>query len=208
MPNARPQVPVMPGPNMWRVLRTDRDGATADELPQMAAAAMRVFLASPGERGRKHELVRTGKHEWRFGRVRPMHVIHADRERFSMPTSQLLGSREHLAFDLVPTVSGKQAWQVVVVFWWRGPQTEIDWPALKEGLFGRSYELTGADWLLDEAVVPPVAQDPGDQTWAEAMGSNAEQAVRDAAKAGLDVLLKGGSVLGWLALAFLLLRKK
>lgn len=192
------------GRQAWRLLRTDRDGAAAGELPQMAAAFAH-FVLSEAERGGKHQLLATGKNEWRFGQVRPFKVLSVGRELTALPPGgDVLADRQKSLPSTVPTVAGEHPWYVIVEFWWRAPSKTIDFPALKVSMFGtRHYELDGADWVLDRAVSLPDESDPGDQTWEDEMGEKA----KDAADTGLDALLKGSMGLLILAGLYLLSRK-
>jgi len=155
--------------------------------------------------GAKHELISTGPDEWRFGDVRPLKVTAVAHEEPNMPPGRLLGDRMH-AGSTVPSVVGKRVWWVRVEIWWRGQPAEIDYPGLHEGLFGRRWQLDGADWVLDRAValVPEQQTDPGAQTWGEAMGDAAKEAALRAAADLERTLLGWGSWLGILALAYLL----
>jgi hypothetical protein len=208
---AHPTIEVREGPNVWRLLRTDRDGASEGQIPQMAAAAVRWFVRGVGpagaERGPLHELVSTGPNEWRFGWVRPLRVLSVTQsEPSNMPVGTLLADRNRTVPDTIPTVRGQKPWWVVVQFWWRAPNATIEYPALREGIFGRSYELNGADWVLDQAVAPQRSPDPGGQTWDEAQGANASAAVKSAGES-LGKVVAGGFGLGILALLYLLSRK-
>lgn len=206
----RATIVVKQGPNVWRLLRTDRDGASAGEIPQMAAAAVRWFVRGVGtagsERGPLHELVNVGPNEWRFGWVRPLRVLSVAQSEPPTPVGQFIADRARSVPGTVPTVRGQKPWWVMVQFWWRAPDARIEYPAMREGLFGRSYELNGADWLLDRAVVPPVAPDPGNQTWNEAQGAKAEAAVKAAGET-LGRTLNIGLGFGALALLYFLAKK-
>lgn len=176
----RPKMRVVPGPQQWLLIRTDRDGASRRELPQMAAAAMRHFLFKDSpEIGLKHELIATAPGEWRVGPARPLRVLAVGKESFAMSTGPVLADRQQLPTTAV--VSATQPWFVLVKFWWRAPEKTIEYPALKEGFFGRSWQLVGADWLLDRAVrLPEETENPSDATWGEAMGDRASAAARSA----------------------------
>ena len=201
----RPRIGLVEGPQAWRIIRTDRDGATQRELPQMAAAFVRWAVYSGSlAMGAKHELVATGPDEWRIGDLRPLKVTHVGHDEPYVPPGRLLGDRMH-AGTTVPTVVGRKPWWVMVEFWWRGRATTIDYPGLHEGLLGRRWQLDGSDWVLDRAVALPRehVRDPGSQTWAEAQGDAAEAAIRAAAADLGKTLLGWGSGLGVLALLYL-----
>lgn len=206
----RVQIPIVPGRQIWALTRTTRDGAQPGPtgkfdptgpdcgrfdtcLPEMTAAAVRHFLLTePGEsKGAKHELVKTGPNEWRFGLVRPLEVLSIHQSDFPdpMPTGKVLANYRTSLPDTIPTVrvpAGDTPWQIVVEFWWRGPPKTIDYPGMAEELFGRSYRLNGADWILAWAVQPegPQPADPGAQSWEQAQGANAADAIK---KAGRDI---------------------
>ena len=206
----RPRLPLVAGPQVWRLIRTDRDGANATGIPQMTAAFCRWAIYS-GQlaMGAKHELISTGPDEWRFGDVRPLRVTSVSHDEPHMPGGRLLGDRMH-AGPTVPTVVGTRPWWVRVELWWRGQPATIDYPGLHEGLFGRRWQLDGADWVLDRAVGldPAHETDPGPQTWAEAQGDAAEEAARRAAADLGRPLLGWWSGLGVLALLYLLASRK
>lgn len=214
----RVQIPVVEGRQIWQLVRTGADGASRAELPQMAAAATRYFLLTePGEsKGAKHELVRTGANEWRFGNVRPFKVLSIVRTGFPepAPAGEVIADYQESLPTTIPSVrapGGTEPWQITVEFWWRGAPKRIDYPAMSEGFFGRSYTLHGADWMLARAVVPPPdAADPGDQTWGDAQGDRVDEAaaefssdlaetVRKAALPAGALLLGGAALYLWLS---------
>lgn len=197
----RPQIPVFQGANVWRLLRTDRDGASARDIPQMAAAAVRFFLERPTGLGAKHELTPTGTNEWRFGSARPFRVLAISRTESGLlaaPVGPIVADRHKSVPGTIPTVQGQRPWWVLVRFDWRAPDTTIDYPAVREGLFGRSYELQAADWLLDRAVRLPAA-DPDDRTWGDAMGDRAVAATDELGR----VLLPSLGIAALLAILWL-----
>lgn len=209
---AHPRIPLVPGPQVWRLIRTDRDGAkatgsaTEPGIPQMTAAFVRwaIYSGTLGM-GAKHELIAVGPDTWRFGDVRPLKVTSVGKVEPNLPGGRLLGDRMH-AGPTAPSVVGRSPWWVRVEFWWRGQPATIDYPGLHEGLFGRRWQLDGADWVLDRAVAVPAEheRDPGGQTWAEAMGERAEAEIR-AITTDLGKTLAGwGTGFGVLALLYLL----
>lgn len=206
MAAARAQVPVPQGPQVWRLLRTDRDGASSTEIPDFAAAAVRYFLRGPTAQGPLPELVPVRPGEWRFGNVRPLHVLTVTKTEPPMPAGQLVAARERSVPGTVPTVRATRPWWIVVRFWWRGPVRFVDYPGMVEGLLGRRYELNGADWVLDRAVIlrGDLTPDPGDSTWTEATGQQLSEAASGLGK----TLLTGGIGLGLVALAWLMSRRR
>jgi hypothetical protein len=207
--SGRTKIPIRQGYNVWRLLRTDRDAASAGEIPQMAAAVVRYFIrgleASGQERGPLYELTSTAPNEWRFGWVRPLKVLSVSQSPQAMPAGIVLADRHKTVKDTIPTVRGQKPWYVLVGFWWRAPDALIDYPGLREGLFGRSYELDGADWTLDSATTT-AGKDPGDQTWTQAQGAAAGKLAREAG-AGLGAVLGSVRGIGVLVLLYLISRK-
>lgn len=214
----RPQLQVVQGPQAWRLIRTSRDGAAEDELPQMAAAAVRYFLLQGkalAGKGAKHELVAVGDNEWRFAEARPLLVLSVSKAPVQLPVGDALADRQSSVPGTVPTVNapgGAQPWFINVEFWWRGAPMLIDYPGMSEGFFGRSFELNGADWVLDRAVAVPEQQDPGDETWGDAMGDRAADAAAEAGKEIGEVMKSvalptGAIVVGGLVLYFLMTRR-
>jgi hypothetical protein len=199
----RTLVTVAQGPNEWRLIRTDRDGASEAELADFAAAAVRWFIRGVGpagsERGPLHELIPTAPHEWRFGWVRPLRVIAVGHQPQAMSPGRLLADRAQSVPGTVPTVRGQTPWFILLRFWWRAPDAKIEFPAMREGTFGRSYELNGADWVLDRAVQLPPQPDPGDQTWGQETGKNVAETAADLGK----TVLSAGLGLGVVALLVL-----
>lgn len=204
---ARTLIQVVQGPNEWRLLRTDRDGASVKEIPDFTAAAVRWFIRGAGtagsERGPLHELIPTAPNEWRFGWVRPLRVISVAHEPQAMSPGKVLADRAQSVPETVPTVRGQHPWFIHVQFWWRAPNAKVEFPAMREGILGRSYELNGADWVLDRAVAVQRAPDPGDQTWSQATG---KATAETAASLGRTVLAGFGGV-GILLLLWALSRR-
>lgn len=205
-----PRLPVFQGRNVWRLVRGNVDEPDPESLPQKAAAFVRwVFQQN---RTGTPELVPVGPDEWRFGDVRPLRVLSVSDDPQPMPPGKLMGDRETVP-GVAPAVRLKQGTTpkfVLLEFWWRGSPTEtVPYPAWQKGLLGPSYTLTGADWLLDKAVWDDDADDPGDESWAEAQGENVTNipaaTVRAAAKmfgraAGVTLALQGGLLFGGLYL--------
>jgi hypothetical protein len=203
----RPKLAVPEGCNVWRLLRTDRDGQTEAKIPQNAAAAVRYFLGlglSPQE---NQQLVPVAHWTWRFGNVRPLEVLSVGHEEPPLTSGQILADRQRVP-DTVPTVSGKHPWWVLLRFWWRQPGITIDYPGVRQGLLWPSWTLDGADWLLDRAhyVSPSDVQDPGAATWTDAVTDHAQ--AEFLAKTGhLGDLLATGSALAVLLALYLLSKR-
>jgi hypothetical protein len=204
---ARPQIAVPQGCNVWRLLRTDRDGQTEDKIPQNAAAAVRYFLGLGLSPEANQQLVPVGHWTWRFDSVRPLEVLSVSHDEPTMTSGQVLADRQRVP-DTVPTVSGRRPWWVLLRFWWRQPGITIDYPGVKKGLLWPSWTLDGADWLLDRAhyVSPLDVQDPGSATWTEAVTDQAQ--AEFLAKTGhLGDLLATGSGLAILLALYLLSKR-
>jgi len=200
----KPTIPVFKGANVWRLLRTDRDAASSESIPQRTAAACWRFLESDLVNSPIYELVPTARNEWRFGAARPLRVL-AVSDRPMEPSSdgppaRLVVDRQRLT--QAAAVTGGKPWYVLVQFFWRLPDATLIYPAMVDGMFGAKFQLMGADWLLDKAwqVKVPKRDDPGDETWTEAMGDRAGQAMASASSALAQTM---GGVLGVQALALL-----
>jgi hypothetical protein len=200
-------VKVVQGANLWQVLRTDRDGASQDEIPQMAAAMVRWTLREV-DQSPLYELTRTGPNEWTFGSVRPLAVAHVSHSAQSFPRNSIvLGTRYTSVPGTVPTVRGESPWYVLLSFMWRKPSVSIPWPGVSEGLFGRKDEVNGADWVLQEARTM-VGQDPGDATWMAKMGKHAESAAKSATSDLERVALAAGAGIGLVLLLYFALSSR
>jgi len=183
---------VMPGPNLWRLIRSDLDGIAADDIPRRAANFVRLSL----DTGWAHELVSTGDNEWRIGSARPLRVLSVSRQRESIEGT-ILADRQTSVPDTIPSVRGREPWFVIVKFWWREPAQEIRFPGLAQGLLGPYYELNGAQWVLDRAVQSHVDERPSDESWSSAMGETVQ-----------NVAVGGLSGLAVIALLYLLSQRK
>ena len=185
---------------MWRLVRTDKDGASKADITQETASAIRYFLGLGVSPGKDASLVPSGHRpeEWRFDDVRPLQLVEINRAAGpAMPSGELLADRTSSVPDTVPTVSGKKPWWVLVRFWWRGKATTIDYPGVVQGLLWPEWSLTGADWVLDRAVFVPREQapaDPGGEPWGLAVAEKASAVVDDF----------GAEAKNWLVLALLL----
>lgn len=204
---------VVPGEQVWRLIRTDRDAASATEVEETVGPALAFLLApaQPGATGSKvAAAVQTGPREWRIGAARPIQVVAIERFKpkeivppapTQLPEGQKLGDR----FDSpdLPTVAGELPWAVLVRFWWRGTTTDLPFPALRVSPLGvRSREVVDADWYLDGAVVPAVkAPDPGDETFGDAVIDDVAEAAADL---GVSTAKVVGGVLLVLGLGFVL----
>lgn len=200
---ADPTIRIVQGPQRWLLVRTDRDGASAEEVADMLAGFLQYIFRQLGADAL--EIFETGDHEWRIGQARPVRFV-------SPPTKDTLflstGTKiaDSMDLDVFPTVSGERPWFMVVEIWWRGVQTEVRWPALKvSGLGWREWSLDRADWLLLQSRIPDAPPaDPGDQTWGESVEASAIAVAKKAGNWGLGL---GAGLLALLGASLLLRRR-
>ena len=197
-------MPLVAGEQIWVLIRTDRDGASADEVGASVGNFMRWVLRNAAAAGTGitdlQQVVQTGPNEWRVGAARPVSVVSVSRTRPTYPTGKVVASRETYPGDGIPTVNGQTPWWITIRFWWRAASTTVEWPSLVArvgsltGLNLADYSIDQADWTLDRSIVPsqPVA-DPGDATWSATQAKR----VGDAATGIIGV---GGKVVGGIAL--------
>lgn len=200
---AEPTIRIVQGPQRWLLVRTDRDGASADEVAGMLAGFLQFLFRQLGADAL--EIFETGKHEWRIGQARPVRFV-------NLPTKDTLflatGTKiaDSMDLDVFPTVSGERPWFMVVELWWRGVQTDVRWPALKvSGLGWREWSLDRADWLLLQSRIPDATgSDPGDATWGASVEASALEVAKKAGNWSLGLGAGLFAVLG----ASLLLRRR
>jgi hypothetical protein len=200
---ADPTIRIVQGPQRWLLVRTDRDGASAEEVADMLAGFLQYIFRQLGADAL--EIFETGENEWRIGQARPVRFV-------TLPTKDTLflstGTKiaDSMDLDVFPTVSGERPWFMVVEIWWRGVQTDVRWPALKvSGLGWREWSLDRADWLLLQSRIPDAPPgDPGDATWGSAVKKKAKEAVKTAGNWSLGLGAGLFAVLG----ASLLLRRR
>lgn len=197
------KIPLVQGEQIWVLIRTDRDGATAAQIGASVGDFMRWVLrnAAQAETGITdlHQVIQTGTNEWRIGAARPIALVSVDRERPSYPAGKTIASRETYPGDGLPTVNGQTPWWVTIRFWWRAASTTVEWPSLVArvgsltGLNLADYSIDQADWTLDRSIVPtaPVT-DPGDTTWGQAQEHRIEVAAS-------NILGTGGKIVAGLA---------
>jgi hypothetical protein len=208
-------MPLMQGEQIWILIRTDRDGASAAEIAASIGDFMRWVLRNAKVTATGitdlQQVISTGTNEWRVGAARPVAMISVEKTRPNYPAGQTIASRETYPGMGIPTVAGQQPWWVTIRFWWRAATTTIEWPSLVArvgsltGFNLADYSIDQADWTLDRAIVPaqPVA-DPGDATWAAAQGTRVEEVAS-------NILSAGPKVVGALALVgivYLFLRSR
>jgi hypothetical protein len=172
-----PTIKLVQGQQRWLIVRTDRDGASAEEVAGMLAGFLQYIFRQLGADAL--EIFETGRLEWRIGAARPVKYVVEPTKEIQVLTA---GAKvaDSLDLDMYPTIEAQTPWYMVVELWWRGPDTEIRWPALKvSGIGWRSWTLDRADWLLLQSRIPEItAPDPGDQTWGEAVTDTALDALK------------------------------
>jgi hypothetical protein len=138
------------------------------------------------------------RHEWRIGAARPIVAVDARQEDLPLPAAaRVLGSRATTSGPALPTVVGQRPWRIVVRFWWRQPDSSVDYPAYAVTSVGwHTYTLEGADWLLDRAVVPQIPDpDPGAATFGEVVVPQVTSSIKRGVSWGLPVLALLGTAL-------------
>jgi len=196
------KVVINPGENVWRFIRTARDGASADEIRNMTGAAMFHALGPANYTEEPWELIETSfdPRRWRVGAARPIEVVDVVQSTTppELPQGTELGNR-HWHTETIPAVStqgGVPPWFVVARFWWRQYPVTIPLPGWRVNFLGiRKNTLVGADWVLDRAVQPfPAHQapDPGAATWGETQKRSATKTLRKVSSYGGAVLLLVG----------------
>lgn len=172
-----PTIRLVQGCQRWLIVRTDRDGASEEEIAGMLAGFLQFVFRQLGADAL--EIFETGDHEWRIGAARPVRYVVRPTK-----TIQVLTAGESIAdsllLDTFANIEAQTPWYMIVEVWWRGPDTVIRWPALKViGIGFREWTLDRADWLLLQSRRPFNAQvDPGDQTWGEAVTDEALDALK------------------------------
>ena len=76
-----PTIRLVQGPQRWLLVRTDRDGASADEVAGMLAGFLQFTFRQLGADAL--EIFETGELEWRIGSARPVRFL-------SRPTKETL----------------------------------------------------------------------------------------------------------------------
>ncbi len=183
-----PTIKLPQGEQYWVLLRTDRDGASAEQVGDSVGDLFRWVLRNAQAAGTGitdlNQVFSTGKNEWRVGAARPIQLVSVGQQRPDYPVGKVIASRETYPGDGIPTVAGKAAWFVVVRFWWRASDTEVQWPSLiarvgsLTGFNLADYGVDQADWTLDRAIIPTTTTvDPGDATWGQVQAQHIGQAV-------------------------------
>lgn len=178
-------IPLVQGEQIWVLIRTDRDGASADEIGRSVGNFMRWILRNAAQGGTGitdlHQLIQTGANEWRVGAARPIELVAVDRARPRYAAGQVIAAREQYPGEGIPTVNGQTPWWITMRFWWRAQSTTVEWPSLVArvgsltGLNLADYSIDQADWTLDRAIVPHTRiPDPGDASWSAAQEQRIE----------------------------------
>jgi hypothetical protein len=184
------KLPIIQGEQYWRILRTDRDGASRDEVLKMVGPFMAFALSEAMTAGPQEKVIKTGPadgYEWRIDKARPIQALDASQELLSLPEGTTLGDRKTADPVIIPTVRATKAWYITVRFWWRGTSTEITYPAQTVSSLGvATHGILGSqsDWLLDHATAPAEpGQDPGDATWGTVIEEQTKETVKQVASA-------------------------
>jgi hypothetical protein len=183
---ADPTLQLVPGVQRWLIARTDRDGASSEEIADMLSGflqwSFRDLVVGDQPGASPEELWTTADHEWRVSAARPIRLLESPRQTEpDIGQGRVIAAREQL--EDLPLVNAARPWFIFIEIWWRGPPATIAWPCLTVGTFGhRSRDYSEADWLLLRSVLP-VAEiaDPGDATWSEAQAERIDDVV-DAVK--------------------------
>lgn len=204
------RIPVVQGENVWRLIRTDRDGATREEVLTMVGPAMHHLLHEAGSQFGEIDpwqiVVETGEdgkevpHQWRIGAARPIVAVAAnqgplpDASTMLPQASRILGSRVATEEPGLPMVRGQRPWWILVKFWWRQPDAEVDFPGYRVNAIGWHERTTqDADWTLDKAIVPLNPDpDPGDETFGQIMGPRITASIKSGLTVGAGALLMVG----------------
>ena len=185
MPNGK--LPVIQGEQYWRLIRTDRDGASREEILRMVGPFMAFALSEVSTGGPQEKVIKTGDLEWRIDKARPIQALDASQELLALPEGTTLGDRKSIDPKIIPTVRATKAWYVTVRFWWRGSSTEVTYPRQQVSAVGiATAGPLGAqsDWLLDRAITPAQPDpDPGDATWGEVIEEQTKETVKQVASA-------------------------
>lgn len=213
---ADPTLRLVPGRQVWILGRTDRDGASAQEVADMAAGFLEYSFrdVSGGPPGSGANEVFATSHdplEWRVSAARPIRLMFppvqsVDELDSSLKASlagdspggdgEVIARREEL--DPLPLLNASRPWYLALEVWWRGPASTIAWPCLQVTWAGtRQRDYEEADWLLLRAFVPPGSvPDPGGESWGEAAGEAVSAVARKAVAVGRSSLLLVGAGVG------------
>jgi hypothetical protein len=205
---ADPILILRPGCQRWLIARTDRDGASADQIADWVAGFTQYsFRTISGDQpgSSPEELISTGEHQWRVSSARPVAITvlpHQDTP-IGLNGATLIQGREQL--DELPVLARETSkpWYLELEIWWRGPQATIAWPCLAVNAMGqRSHDYANADWLLMASWVPKaIPADPGEESWSEATEENVTEALEEAKEDVKKALSYGAIVAGVVAVA-------
>lgn len=214
VPEGEARIELRQGRNLWRLMRTDRDGASEEQVIETVGPAVSKMIREAGMQDGPWEILRTdsgGNPKWRIGNARPVELVGLARYEPENPAgpqlalpegAQRIAERLQYPGPTLPTVAGKRPWWVLVDVWWRGPDTTIYWPGFRVNWLGnRVRTVVGADWALDSAAWVPDEEetkpDPGDQTSLGSHATTVSGAAAQALKFALPpVVLIGGIALG------------
>lgn len=189
-------VKVVSGRNMWLLARTDRDGASEEDVLQSAVAFLQTVI---GEQAKPYELIqipdgRTDVATAVIGNARPVVVTAKRGPKGGLPPGPplqgVLQSRQQDC-DEIYTVKATRPWWVKVGFDWRASDRTIPWPRLRVNAIGLRDRETqfDNDWLLVEY---RYAGETGeDISWGDAMikeaGETLKEGVENVAKAATSL---------------------
>jgi len=206
IPEGGATIPLRQGHNVWRLLRTDRDGASQAEVVDTVGPAIQKMVRPVGMTEGPWEIFRTSADppEWRIGDVRPVRLRELVRGTGgpelgpSLGPGELLAERVGYPGDTLPTVRAQRPWWVLVDLWWRRPDVELYWPGFRVNWLGnRTRTVVDADWVLDSAKwIPPEEDetpDPGDETSAEAHGERVGKATANALRIAVPPIVGIGA---------------
>lgn len=173
-------VTIAPGRNFWTFARTDRDGATEEDVRQSAVALMWRLLGD----GTPYELLpipsAPGVTGAVIGAARPVVISAVRGSQFpALQEGQLVGRAQDC--PELQLVKASKPWFVYVGFDWRSGATTIPWPALEVSALGLRSWGPGdqLDWLLFEARHAGAGGE--DTTWATEWAKKAQEVAGEAA---------------------------
>lgn len=156
------------GANRWVIARTDRDGATRDEVITTAGAFLGRILSNASPPGQRSPFDKLPGFDDRFivGAARPIDIIDAEQPNSSAEAAQLArpGGELLARFTdcaVIRTVAAERPWIVIADFDWRAPSTEVPWPRRRVSDLGiPSAADNDLDWLVLSASFLGRAQNP------------------------------------------------
>ena len=212
VPEGEATIPLKQGRNLWRLLRTDRDGVGEEQVIETVGPAIAKLIRPIGIQEGPWEIFRiddgSGNPMWRIGDARPVELVGLERyeldrnlgPKLELPDgAQILAERLQYPGPTLPTVNAQRPWWVLVDLWWRRPDATVYWPGFRVNWLGnRIRTVVDADWVLDTAAyVPPAAEvkpDPGDASSLAAHGERIQGAAKQLIKFSAPPLVIGGGL--------------